>query len=150
MSIWHPLQKGAQDSRFEVAAGGVVGVADYKKARLFTHRRQHGLEIVVQPGKPHSGERCPTREGYQPVHDKRRTRKDRVILRTEERLPQQHEQLAGAVAEHQAFLGHFQLFGQEAAQVVTASIGVAIETVESGLHSLDYLREGTPRALVRG
>ena len=113
MSAGTLRKKDRRGLGLDVAAGGVVGVADDEKARALPHRRQHGLEIVVERRQRLGRERSSVGERDRPVHHEGGMREDDVVLGAEEGLPQKHEQLAGAVAEDQAFLGNVETLGQE-------------------------------------
>ena len=83
-------------------AGGVVGVAQRDDPRALVDRAQDGLRS--EAGHRHGV--APGAVGDDGVEAVRRPRGDELVERLEQRLGRGAQELRGAVADHEALLGH--------------------------------------------
>ena len=110
-------------------AGGIVGIAQGDEPRALVDRAQHGLR--PEAGDRHRAAAGAVGDGR--VEAVRRPWGDELVEGLEQRLRRRAQELRGAVAHHQALLGHAEVVRQLGAQRRGVAVQVAVQPAARGV-----------------
>ena len=134
----------------DVGTGRVVGVAHDDHLGARRDRGDHRLEIVREIDQRYGHRRRLVQGADVPEDDERRIGEHDLVALLQQCVSEEHEELAGAVADRHLRGVTIEVGGQRRAQVGGVTVWVPVEFVEPADDRLFDLVEGRQRELVGG